>query len=112
MNSSLVSLFLCAFCSSIVILHHFPAHLFSLAPAKETQEIQLDEKALLCLFCVRPPQFTCLVDLAPLHHMLSLQLTLALFFFGRNGADVGLQAAALATLGLLRLRRRCERTTA
>ena len=53
-----------------------------------------------------------LVDPAILPRMFSLQLTLALFFFGRNGADVGLQATALATLGLLRLRRRCERTTA
>ena len=79
---------------------------------KKTEKVQLDEKALLCLPCVRPPLFPYLGDLAPLLHMLPLQLTYALFFFGRNGTDVGLQAAALATLGLLRLRRRCGRTAA
>ena len=79
---------------------------------QEDARVQLDEKALLCLPCVRPPLFPYLVVAALLHHMLSLQLTLALFFVGRNGTDVGFKAAALATLGLLRLRRRCGRTAA
>ena len=79
---------------------------------KKTEEVQLDEKALLCLPCVRPPLFPYLGDLAPLLHMLPLQLTYALFFFGRNGTDVGLMTAALATMGRRRLRRRCRRTAA
>ena len=79
---------------------------------KKTQEVQLDEKALLCLPCVRLPLFPYLGDLALLPHMLPLSLTLALFFVDRNGADEGLEAAALATLGRLRLRQRCGRTTA
>ena len=79
---------------------------------KKTEKVQLDEKALLCLSGVRPPLFTNLVDPALLPHMLSLQPTFAFLSVDVNGADAGLQAAALATLGLLRLRRRCGRTAA
>ena len=79
---------------------------------KKTEKVQLDEKALLCLSCVRPPLFTNLVDPALLPHKLSLQPTFALLSVDVDGADAGLQAYALATLGRLRLQRRCGRTAA
>ena len=109
-SSSLVSLFLGL---SVPLLFRLSSSVpLYCGGHQETEEVQLDEKALLCLPCVRPPLFTSFVDLAVLPHMLSLKLTSALFFFGRDGNDAGLKTAALATLGRLRLRPRYGRTAA